>query len=156
MSLQSKPKQHVHKNLKWANKMNLNRRKIKEPHGWDLGLGACGVITWLKRSWISLLVKMEQWSFGQWGLEWHDWSLEFFMALLESSWSIEKLMVKKLGILRTNPSTMKLDSCGPWSNDVGLLTFLVKWIHLSILYMISTITLCALRLIKSMECEFQT
>jgi hypothetical protein len=48
------------------------------------------------------------------------------VALLESSWYIEKLMVNKLGILQTDPSIIKLDSCGPWSNDVGLLTFLVK------------------------------
>ena len=31
-----------------------------------------------------------------------------------------------LGFLRIDPSTIKFDSCGPWSNDVGLLTFLVK------------------------------
>ena len=75
------------------------------------------------------------------------------MALLESSWSIEKLMVNKLGILRTDPSTIKLDSCGPWSNDVGLLTFFVKQALLSIL---STILQHVLRLISSMDCEFQT
>ena len=127
--------------------MNLNKRKIEKPHGWDLGLGACGVITWLKRGWISRLVKMDQWSFGQWGLRWHDRSLEFSMALLESSWSIEKFDDEQtgLGILQFDPSTVKLDSCGPWSNDVRLLTFLVKWIHLSILYMIWTFSLCALK-----------
>ena len=64
------------------------------------------------------------------------------MALLESSWSIEKLMVNKLGILRTDPSTIKLDSCGPWSNDFGLLTFpfevnpFVNFVHDLNLYMI--------------------
>jgi hypothetical protein len=39
-------------------------------------------------------------------------------------------MMNKLGFLRIGPSTVKLDSCGPRSNDVGLLTFLVKRIHL--------------------------
>ena len=50
------------------------------------------------------------------------------MALLESSWSIEKFDDEQtgLGILQFDPSTVKLDSCGPWSNDVRLLTFLVK------------------------------
>jgi hypothetical protein len=50
------------------------------------------------------------------------------MALLESSWSIEKFDDEQteLGFLRIDPSTIKFDSCGPWSNDVGLLTFLVK------------------------------
>jgi hypothetical protein len=56
------------------------------------------------------------------------WSLEFFMALLESSWPIKKSDDEqtRLGFLQIDPSTVKLDSCGPWSNDVGLLTFLVK------------------------------
>jgi hypothetical protein len=50
------------------------------------------------------------------------------MALLESSWSIEKSDDEQTGLsfLRIDPSTVKLDSCRPWSNDVGLLTFLVK------------------------------
>ena len=50
------------------------------------------------------------------------------MALLESSWSIEKSDNEQtgLGFLRIDLSTIKFDSCGPWSNDVGLLTFLVK------------------------------
>ena len=50
------------------------------------------------------------------------------MTLLESSWCIEKSDDEQtgLGFLRIDPSTVKLDSCGPWSNDVVLLTFLVK------------------------------
>jgi hypothetical protein len=60
------------------------------------------------------------------------------MALLESSWSIEKFDDEQTGLsfLQIDPSTVKLDSCRPWSNDVGILTFLVKLIHLSILNMI--------------------
>ena len=109
--------------------------------------GAYWVITWPKRGWIGRLVKMEQWSFGQWGLGWHDQSLEFSMALLESSWSIEKFDDEQTGLsfLQIDPSTVKLYSCRPWSNDIGILTFLVKLIHLSILNMIWTFTLCALR-----------
>jgi hypothetical protein len=30
--------------------MNLNKRKIEKPHECHLGLGACGVFTWLNRS----------------------------------------------------------------------------------------------------------
>ena len=41
---------------------------------------------------------MEQWSFGQLGLGWHDQSLEFSMALLESSWSIEKSNDEQTGL----------------------------------------------------------
>ena len=135
--------------------MNLNKRKIEKPQGWDLGLGACEVITWLKRGWISYLVKMDQWSFGQWGLGWHDRSLEFSMALLESSWSIEKSDDEqtRLGFHWIDPSTIGLDSCGPLSNDLGLLTVFVKQALLSIL---STILLHVLRLISSMDREFQT
>ena len=50
------------------------------------------------------------------------------MALLESSWSIEKSDDEQIGLgfLRIDPLTVKLDSCGPWSNDVRLLTFLVN------------------------------
>jgi hypothetical protein len=50
------------------------------------------------------------------------------MALLESSWSIEKSDDEKTGVsfLRIDPLTVKLDSCGHWRNDVGLLTFLVS------------------------------
>ena len=50
------------------------------------------------------------------------------MALLESSWSIKKFDDEQtgLGFLQIDHSTVKLDSCGPWSNGVGLLTFLVK------------------------------
>ena len=97
--------------------MNLNKRKIEKPHGWDLGLGACGVITWLKRSWISRLVKMEQWSFGQWGLGWHDRSLKFSMALLESSWSIEKSDDEQTG----------LSSNWSFSNLASFLWTLEQW-----------------------------
>ena len=78
--------------------MNLNKRKIEKPYGWDLGLGACEVIIWLKRGWISRLVKMDQWSFGRWGLGWHGRFLEFSMALLESSWSIEKSDDEQTGL----------------------------------------------------------
>ena len=88
--------------------MSLNKRKIEEPHGWNLDLRACGMITWLKRNWICHLVKMDQWSFGQWGLEWHasmqcihwchDRSFEFSMALLECSWSIEKSNNEQTGL----------------------------------------------------------
>jgi hypothetical protein len=47
------------------------------------------------------------------------------MALLESSWSIEKSDDEQtgLGFLRIDPSTIKFDSCGPWSNDVGAFDF---------------------------------
>jgi hypothetical protein len=50
------------------------------------------------------------------------------MALLESSWSNEKSDDEqtRLSFLQIDPLTVKLDSCGPWSNDVGLFTFLVK------------------------------
>ena len=78
--------------------MNLNKRKIEKSHEWDLGLGACGVFTWLNRSWISHLVMMEQRPFGQWGLRWHDRSFEFSMALLESSCSIEKSDDEQTGL----------------------------------------------------------
>ena len=133
--------------------MNLNKRKIEKPHGWDLGLGASGVITWLKRGWISRLVKMDQWSFGQWSLRWHDRSLEFSMALLESSWSIKKSDDEETRLSSNWFFNNGLDSCGPLSNDLGLLIVFVKQALLSIL---STILLHVLRLISSMAFEFQT
>ena len=61
--------------------------------------------------------------------------------------------MNKLGCLRINPSTIGLDSCGPRSNDLGLLTAFVKQTLFSIL---STSLLHVLRLISSMDCEFQT
>jgi type IV secretory pathway VirB3-like protein len=62
-------------------------------------------------------------------------------------------MMNKLGFLRIDPSTIRLDSCGSLSNDLGLLTIFVKQALLSIL---STILLHVLRLISSMDREFQT
>jgi hypothetical protein len=62
-------------------------------------------------------------------------------------------MMNKLAFLRIDPSTIGLDSFGPLSNDLGLLTVFVKQALLSIL---STILLHILRLISSMDCEFQT
>jgi hypothetical protein len=62
-------------------------------------------------------------------------------------------MMNKLGFLQVEPSTIGLDSYGPWINDFGLLTFFVKQAFLAILI---TILLHVLRLISSMDCEFQT
>jgi hypothetical protein len=42
-------------------------------------------------------------------------------------------MMNKLGFLGIDPSTIGLESCGPWSNDLGLLTAFVKQALLSIL-----------------------
>jgi hypothetical protein len=67
--------------------------------------------------------------------------------------TIEKFDDEQTGL--SSIMTVKLDSCGLWSNDVGFLTFLVKRIHLSVLYIILTFTLRALKLIKSMDCEFK-
>jgi hypothetical protein len=67
--------------------------------------------------------------------------------------SLRNLMMNKPGFLRIDPSTIGLDSFGPWSNNLGLLTAFVKQALLSIL---STILLHVLRLISSMDCEFQT
>ena len=61
-------------------------------------------------------------------------------------------MMKKLGFPQIDPSTIGIDSYGPLSNDLGLLTAFVKQSLLSIL---STILLHVLRLINSMDCEFQ-
>jgi hypothetical protein len=66
---------------------------------------------------------------------------------------LRNLMMNKLAFLRIDPSTIGLDSFGPLSNDLGLLTVFVKQALLSIL---STILLHILRLISSMDCEFQT
>ena len=44
---------------------------------------------------------------------WHCWSL---------LGPLRNLMMNKLGFLWIDPSTIGLDSCGPWSNDLGLLT----------------------------------
>ena len=125
----------------------LQQKKNRKPHGWDLGLGAWGVISWCKRGWIGRLVKMEQWSFGQFGLlssPWHCWSL---------LGPLRNLMMNKLRLFRIDPSTIGLDYCGPWSNDVRLLTAFVKQVLLSIL---NIILLHVLRLISSMDREFQT
>ena len=62
-------------------------------------------------------------------------------------------MMNKLGFFQIDPSTIGLDSCGPLSNDLRLLTVFVKQALLSIL---STILLHVLRLISSMAREFQT
>ena len=75
---------------------------------------------------------------------WHCWS---FLGPLRN------LMMNKLGFLQIDPSTIGLESCGPWSNDLGLLTAFVKQALQSIL---STILLHVLRHISSMDCEFQT
>jgi hypothetical protein len=52
---------------------------------------------------------------------------------LSSSWlcwnllsPLRNLMMIKLGFLQIDPSTIRLDSCGPLSNDLGLLTVFVK------------------------------
>jgi hypothetical protein len=66
---------------------------------------------------------------------------------------LRNLMMNKLGFLRIDPSTIGLDSCGPLSNDLVLLTVFVKQALLSIL---SIILLHVLRLISSMAREFQT
>ena len=75
---------------------------------------------------------------------WHCWSL---------LGPLRNLMMNKLGFLQVEPSTIGLDSCGSWSNNLGLSTFFVKQALLSILI---TSLLHVLRLIRSMDCEFQT
>ena len=75
---------------------------------------------------------------------WHCWSL---------LGPLRNLMMNKLGFLRIDPLTIGLDSCGPLSNDLGLLIAFVKQAFLTIL---STILLHVLRLISSRDCEFQT
>jgi hypothetical protein len=62
-------------------------------------------------------------------------------------------MMNKLRFFRIDPLTIGLDYCGPWSNDVGILTAFVKQVLLSIL---NIILLHVLRLISSMDREFQT
>jgi hypothetical protein len=62
-------------------------------------------------------------------------------------------MMNELGFFRIDPSTIGLDSYGPLSKDLGLLIAFVKQVLLSIL---STILLYVLRLISSIDCEFQT
>ena len=62
-------------------------------------------------------------------------------------------MMNKLRLFRIDPSTIGLDYFGPWSNDVRLLTAFVKQVLLSIL---NIILLHVLRLISSMDREFQT
>ena len=75
---------------------------------------------------------------------WHCWSL---------LGSLRNLMMNELGFLRIDPSTIGLDSYQPLSKDLGFFTAFVKQVLLSIL---STILLYVLRLISSMDCEFQT
>jgi hypothetical protein len=75
---------------------------------------------------------------------WHCWSL---------LGPLRNLIMNKLGFLQVDPSTIGLNSCGPWSNDLGLLTAFVRQALLSIL---STILLHVLRLISLMNYEFQT
>ena len=65
---------------------------------------------------------------------------------------LRNLGMNKLGFLQIDPSTVKLDSCCPWSNDLGLLIAFVK----QALSILSTILLHVLRLISSMDHEFQT
>ena len=58
--------------------------------------------------------------------------------------------MNKLGFLQVEPSIIGLDSYGPWINDLGLLTFF------ALLSILITILLHVLRLISSMDYEFQT
>ena len=95
--------------FKWANIKNLNKRKIEKPHRWDLGLGACWVITWLKRGWIGRLVKMEQWSFSMrsqmaWPVPWvlHG-IIGVFLVHWEiwwwTNWAFLELILQQLGLI---------------------------------------------------------
>ena len=115
--------------------------------------------------------ELVEWSLGSREVElvaWWRWINDLLVnevsngmtVLLSSSWlcwcllgPLRNLMMNKLGFLRLDPSTIGLDSCGPLSNDLGLLTVFVKQALLSIL---STILMHVLRLISSMACEFQT
>ena len=110
---------------------------------WSLGSRELELATWWRRRNDLLVNEVLDGMNGPLSSPWHCWSL---------LGPLRNLMMNKLGFLWIDPSTIGLDSYGPWSNNLGLLTAFVKQALLSIL---STILLHVLRLISSMDCEFQ-
>ena len=111
---------------------------------WSLGSREVELAAWWRWRNDLLVNKVSDGMTSPLSFPWYCWSL---------LGPLRNLMMNKLGFLRIDPSTIGLDSCGPLSNDLGLLIVFVKQALLSIL---STILLHVLRLISSMAFEFQT